>query len=99
MLAGFAAFLPTLNEDPVPQTEVFPYRDRLGAGAAGDPRLALRGRRGASSAILTVPEADLQATDVVGDHDGVAADGATASAGRAADRRRAAWSPRSSTAR
>ena len=74
VLAGFAAFLPTLNEDPVPQTDLFltevdsvKAQDILDAHFTADR---------ASPAIVIVPQDELQpALQLIRSHDGVAADG------------------------
>ncbi len=74
VLAAFAAFLPTLDEDPVPQTSTFltevdsvQAQDVLDAHFRSDQ---------ASPAVLVVPEGDLQETlAAVQRHRGVAADG------------------------
>lgn len=75
VLAGFAAFLPTLNEDPVPQTEVFLTEvDSVSAQEILDEHFTADR---ASPAVITVPQDQLEpALALVGDHDGVAPDGA-----------------------
>ena len=74
VLAGFAAFLPTLNEDPVPQTEVFLTEvDSVQAQEILDRHFEADE---ASPAIITVPEAELEpAMQLIGSHDGVAPNG------------------------
>ena len=74
LLAGFAAFVPTLNEDPIPQTELFLTEvDSVRAQEILDSQFeADRG----SPAILVVPEESLPAAiEVVRGHDGVAENG------------------------
>jgi putative drug exporter of the RND superfamily len=74
VLAAFAAFLPTLNEEPVPQTELFltqvdsvQAQDILDAHFQSDQ---------ANPAVIIVPQDKLQQTlKVVGDHPGVAKNG------------------------
>ncbi len=76
VLAAFAAFLPTLDEDPVPQTSTFltavdsvQAQDVLDAHFRSDE---------ASPAVLVAPEEELQDTlEAVQDHRGVAQDGVT----------------------
>ncbi len=76
VLAGFAAFLPTLNEKPVPQTDLFltevdsvKAQDILDAHFTADQ---------ASPAIVIVPQDELQpALALLESHDGVVADGVT----------------------
>ncbi len=74
VLAGFAAFLPTLNEDPVPQTELFLTEvDSVDAQAILDEHFTADQ---ASPAVIIVPEDELEpAMELVGAHDGVAEDG------------------------
>ncbi|MGZ8736681.1 MAG: MMPL family transporter [Nocardioides sp.] len=74
VLAGFAAFLPTLNEDPVPQTELFLTEvDSVDAQAILDEHFTADQ---ASPAVVIVPEAELEpAMELVGAHDGVAENG------------------------
>ncbi|MGZ8744167.1 MAG: MMPL family transporter [Nocardioides sp.] len=74
VLAGFAAFLPTLNEDPVPQTELFLTEvDAVDAQAILDEHFTADQ---ASPAVVIVPEAELEpAMELVGAHDGVAENG------------------------
>ncbi len=74
VLASFAAFLPTINEDPIPQTELFLTKvESVTAQEVLDRHFE---SDTANPAILIVPEADLQDTlRLVGGHDGVAADG------------------------
>ncbi len=74
VLAFFAAFLPTLNEDPVPQTDVFLTEvDSVKAQDILDRHFEADR---ASPAFILVPEGDLPATlEAVGAHDGVATDG------------------------
>ena len=74
VLAACAAFVPTLNEDPVPQTELFLTDvDSVTAQEILDRHFE---SDQASPAVIVVPQAELQ--DVVAAlkaHDGVAADG------------------------
>lgn len=74
VLAGFAAFVPTLNEDPVPQTEQFLTRvDSVRAQEILDRHFE---SDQSSPAIVIVPEADLaEAADIAEGHDGVAEQG------------------------
>ncbi len=74
VLASFAAFLPTLNEDPIPQTELFLTEvESVTAQEVLDRHFE---SDTANPAILVVPQDDLRDTlELVGDHDGVAPDG------------------------
>jgi RND superfamily putative drug exporter len=76
VLAGFAAFLPTLNEKPVPQTELFLTKvDSVKAQRILDEHFTADR---ASPAIVIVPQDKLQpAMQLIGSHEGVAADGVT----------------------
>ena len=76
VLAGFAAFLPTLNEDPVPQTELFLTDvDSVAAQEIIDDHFTADA---ANPAVVITPQEDLQATlEAVGAHEGVAADAVT----------------------
>ena len=74
VLAGFAAFVPTLNEDPVPQTELFLTQvDSVTAQDILDRNFEADA---SSPAIMIVPEENLQeAVTLAADQDGVAANG------------------------
>ncbi len=76
VLAGFAAFLPTLDESPVPQTELFLTQvDSVDAQEVIDAHFA---SDQASPAIVLTPEEQLQPTlELLGGHEGVAPDGVT----------------------
>jgi RND superfamily putative drug exporter len=76
VLAGFAAFLPTLNEDPVPQTELFLTDvDSVGAQQILDRHFE---SDEASPAVVAVPQEELQgAMRLIAAHPGVARDGVT----------------------
>jgi putative drug exporter of the RND superfamily len=76
VLAGFAAFLPTLDEDPVPQTELFLTDvDSVKAQEVLDRHFEADQ---ASPAIVVVPRAELeQAMRVAQEHAGVAPNGVT----------------------
>jgi len=74
VLAACAAFVPTLNEDPVPQTELF--LTEVDSVKAQDIIDAHYRSDQSSPAILIVPEADLEETmQVVQRHSGVAKQG------------------------
>ncbi|MFL6133378.1 MAG: MMPL family transporter, partial [Nocardioidaceae bacterium] len=74
VLATFAAFLPTLNEDPVPQTDLF--LTEVDSVKAQDILDAHFRTDESSPAILIVPQDKLQATvQAVRAHPGVAPDG------------------------
>ncbi len=74
VLAAFAAFLPTLNEDPVPQTELF--LTKVDSKEAQDVLDAHFKADAASPAIILAPEEDLRATiELLSTHDGVAQGG------------------------
>jgi RND superfamily putative drug exporter len=74
VLAGFAAFVPTLDEDPVPQTELF--LTEVDSVAAQDVLDAHFEADTASPATILVPEDQLQPVlQAVATHPGVAADG------------------------
>ena len=76
VLAALAAFVPTLNEDPVPQTDTF--LTQVDSVKAQDVLDAHFKSDEASPAILILPEDDLQATlAAVRSHPGVAGDGVT----------------------
>jgi RND superfamily putative drug exporter len=74
VLAGFAAFLPTLNEDPVPQTELFLTDvDSVAAQEILDQHFTADR---ASPVIVVAPQDELQPTlQLLGSHPGVVADG------------------------
>ncbi|HEU4511588.1 MAG TPA: MMPL family transporter [Nocardioidaceae bacterium] len=74
VLAGFAAFVPTLNEDPVPQTELFLTQvDSVTAQDILDEHFE---SDASSPAIMVVPEENLQeAATVAAEQEGVAEDG------------------------
>jgi RND superfamily putative drug exporter len=76
VLAAAAAFVPTLNEDPVPQTELFLTEvDSVKAQDVIDEHFE---SDQSSPAILVVPEGDLQRTiEAVQTHEGVAEGGVT----------------------
>ncbi|MGZ4470057.1 MAG: MMPL family transporter [Nocardioidaceae bacterium] len=76
VLAGFAGFLPTLNENPVPQTDLFLTRvDSVKAQDVLDKHFKADT---ASPAIVVVPQDKLQQVlKVAGAHAGVAANGVT----------------------
>jgi RND superfamily putative drug exporter len=74
VLAAFAAFLPTLDEDPVPQTELFLTEvDSVSAQEVLDRHFTADS---ANPAVVVTPEDKLQDTlAVVGAHEGIAPDG------------------------
>ena len=74
VLAGFAAFLPTLKEDPVPQTDAFLTEvDSVRAQDILDRHFA---NDSANPVIVVTPEDKLQDTlRIVGSHEGIAANG------------------------
>ena len=76
VLAGFASFLPTLNEDPVPQTDLFLTKvDSVKAQDIIDKHFAADT---ASPAIVVVPQGKLpQVLKAARGHAGVAANGAS----------------------
>ena len=76
ILAGFAAFLPTLNEKPVPQTETF-LTDVDSVKAQDILDRHFEADQG-SPALITVPQAQLEPTlALAGAHPGVAENGVT----------------------
>ena len=74
LLAVAAAFVPTLDEDPVPQTELFLTQvDSVDAQAVLDEHFEADQ---SSPVTIVTPEGDLEATlELVGAHPGIAADG------------------------
>ncbi len=76
ILAACAAFVPTLDEDPVPQTELFLTEvESVAAQEILDENFEADE---SSPVILVVPESDLEAVSEAGrDNPGVAADGVT----------------------
>ncbi|RYU09562.1 MMPL family transporter [Nocardioides iriomotensis] len=74
VLAAFAAFLPTINEDPAPQTELFLTEvDSVTAQDVLDRHFTADS---ANPAIIVTPESKLQDTlAVVGAHEGIAPKG------------------------
>ena len=76
VLVGFAALVPTLNEDPVPQTDIFLTEvDSVKAQKILDEHFSADQ---ASPAILVVPEDDVAETvETAQAHDGVAPNGVT----------------------
>jgi RND superfamily putative drug exporter len=74
VLAGFAAFLPTLNEDPVPQTEIFLTDvDSVGAQEILDKHFTADA---ASPAVVVLPQDELEgAMQLIAAHPGVAENG------------------------
>lgn len=74
VLVGFAAFLPTLDEDPVPQTELFLTDvDSVGAQEILDEHFTADQ---ASPAVVVLPQGELQgAMRLIASHPGVAENG------------------------